>query len=65
MSDEEFAKRLDIPLQRVKEENERFKETDELDWRKRKVLVGSGVQQKVKGIINDMRSELKPAHQTA
>lgn len=25
MSDEEFAKRLDIPVSRVKEENERFK----------------------------------------
>ncbi len=43
MSDEEFAKKLDISLERVKEENERFKETDELDWRRRKVLKGSGV----------------------
>jgi hypothetical protein len=43
MTDVEFAKKLEIPLERLKEENERFKETDELDWRRRKVLKGSGV----------------------
>lgn len=59
MSDEDFAKKLDIPVQRVVEENERFKETDEMDWRRRKVLKGSGVEEKVKSIINQMRSQLQ------
>jgi hypothetical protein len=62
MSDEEFAKRIEIPLERLIEENKRFKVTDEVDWRRRKVLKGSGVEQKVKGILNNMREEL---HQTA
>ena len=55
MSDEEFAKRIEIPLERLIEENKRFKVTDEVDWRRRKVLKGSGVEQKVKGILNNMR----------
>jgi len=58
MSDQDFAKRLDIPLDRLIEEKERFKETDEVDWRRRKVLKGSGVEEKFKGILQGMRNEL-------
>jgi hypothetical protein len=43
MSDEQFAKRTEIPLERLIEEKNRFKVTDEVDWRRRKVLKGSGV----------------------
>jgi hypothetical protein len=43
MSDEQFAKRIEIPLERLIEEKNRFKVTDEVDWRRRKVLKGSGV----------------------